>query len=236
MTATGLVEPRRTGSAAPLSKLTQPAATTLEVRWSAASIAASLLVFALLLIAARPPYPTFDEQKYLGIATNLWGGRGLTTVFGATFTSHAPLWTVVLGAGHAIAGWDDLGWGRWLDAVAGLGVVTAGAWFAWRIRPAAGAIAAVGLVGVLYLHDQSRTARLDVPAAALGLAYIVIGCEAVRRASSGWAVAAGAVFAIGFLVEEGDLPFAPIPFLVGVLRSQPWPRLLPLSGWTLVAA
>ena len=209
---------------------------TAEARWSLAVIAASLVVFGGLLVAAGPFFPTFDEQKYLGIAYNLWSGRGLTTVFGIPFTSHAPLWTVLLGAPHALFGADNLAWGRFLNGIAGLGVVAAAAALAWRVRPAAGAVAAIAMVGMLYLHDQSRTARLDVPAAALGLAYLLVGFEAVRRGSTRWALTAGAVFALGFLVKEVNLPIAPVPFLAGALQGRPWRSVLSVAGWTIVAA
>jgi hypothetical protein len=236
MTASWLVDPGRPFDPAHQNLVRRFAALTQEARWSAIAIAASLVVFGGLVVIAGPFYPTFDEQKYLGIAANLWTGHGLTTVFGAVFTSHAPLWTIVLGAPHALIHGDNLAWGRALGLVSGLGVVAAGGWLAWRVRPAAGAVAAIGLVGMLYIHDQSRTARLDVPAAALGLAYVIVGFEAVRRGSTSWAIAAGGLFAVGFLVKEVDLPFAPVPLLVGVLDGRPWPRLLRVNGWMLLIA
>ncbi|HET9613481.1 MAG TPA: hypothetical protein VFP22_01610, partial [Candidatus Limnocylindrales bacterium] len=235
MTASPIVDPGRRETSSRPSLGARLAALSAEARWSAIAIATALVVFGGLVVAAGPFYPTFDEQKYLGIAANLWAGHGLTTVFGSAFTSHAPLWTILLGAPHALANGDDLGWGRFLNLLAGLAVVGAGAWLGWRVRPAAGAVAAIGLVGMLYLHDQTRTARLDVPAAALGLAYVIVGLEAVRRGSTTWGIAAGAIFAIGFLVKEVDLPLAPVPLLVGILRGRPWPSLLRVTGWMLVA-
>ena len=113
-------------------------------------------------------------------------------------------------------------WGRLLNGLSGATIVGLSAWFGWRIRPAAGAFAAIAMVGMLYLHDQSRTARLDVPAAAFALLYVAVGIEALRRNSVRWAIAAGAVFALGFLIKEIDLPFLPIPFFVSVLWGLSW--------------
>jgi len=209
---------------------------TPESRGSALAIAVAIAVFGALLVIAGPFFPTFDEQKYLGIAQNLWAGRGITTVFGVPFLSHAPLWSVILGAPHALLGGDDLAFGQLIDALAGVAFIVAAAWLGWRIRPVAGAITAIALVGMLYLHDQTRTARLDVPAATLGLAYLIVGLDAVRRASARWAIAAGVVFAVGFLVKEIDLPLAPAPFLAGALWGLPWRSILRTAGWAMLAA
>ena len=95
----------------------------------------------------------------------------------------------------------------------------------WRIRPIIGAMAASGLLALVYLHDLSRTARLDVPAGALLMVFLVIALIAVERGSIRWALAAGVVFAIGFLVKEIDLPFAPAPWFVGAVLGRPWRSL-----------
>jgi 4-amino-4-deoxy-L-arabinose transferase-like glycosyltransferase len=193
------------------------------------------IFFVLALI--RPGfYPTFDEQKYLGIGYNLWAGRGITTVFGDLFISHSPLWSAVLAAPDVTLGIDPWAWGRLLNAISGAAVVGLGGALGWRVRPAVGALAAVGIMAVPYLHDLSRTARLDVPAAALALLYIVVGFEAVRRGSTRWAIAAGAIFAIGFLVKEIALPFAPIPFIAGILWGRSWVVLARLAAWVLLTA
>lgn len=209
---------------------------TPESRGAALVIAVAVAVFAALLVVAGPFFPTFDEQKYLGIAQNVWAGRGITTVFGVPFLSHPPLWTVILGVPHAVFAGDDLAFGQLVDAVAGIVFIVEAAWLGWRVRPVAGAITAVALIGMLYLHDQTRTARLDVPAATLGLAYVIVALEAVQRASVRWAIAAGIAFAIGFLVKEIDLPLAPAPFLAGAVSGRPWRSIVPLAGWTALAA
>ena len=87
-----------------------------------------------------------------------------------------------------------------------------------------------------YLHDLTRTARLDVPAAALALGYLALGLVAVRRGGAGWGIAAGAVFALAFLVKEIALPLAPVPFLAAILRGDPWRRISRVAGWTLATA
>ena len=207
-----------------------------ERRLALAAVGASLAVFAVLLIGAGGFYPSFDEQKYLGVGYNIWAGRGMTTVFGSTFDSHAPLWSIVLTAPTAWFGADALAWGRALDGLSGLGIVAVAAALAWRYRPAAGAVAAVAMVAFLYLHDQTRTARLDVPASVLALLFVLVGLGAVRRGSNRWAIAAGAVFAVGFVVKEIDLPFAPVPILAGIIWGRPWRILFRLGAWMLAAA
>ena len=92
------------------------------------------------------------------------------------------------------------------------------------------------MVGMLYLHDQSRTARLDVPAAAFALLYVAVGIEALRRNSARWAVAAGAVFALGFLIKEIGLPFLPIPFFASVLWGLSWVVIGRITAWTVLVA
>ena len=82
------------------------------------------------------------------------------------------------------------------------------------------------LVAFTYLHDLTRTARLDVPVAALVLLYLVVGLEAVRRGSVRWSIAAGLCFAVAFLVKEVALPFAPVPHPG---RAAPRPAAAPAS-------
>ena len=182
---------------------------------------AALGVFLALLILTRPPFPSFDEWKYFGIGDNIWAGRGPTTVFGGIFLLHGPIWPAVVALPHALFGADMVVWGRLLNAVGGMGIVALAGWFGWRIRPAAGAIAAVAMIAMVYLFDQARTARLDVPAAAFALAYIALGLEAIKRRSVRWGMVAGAVFAVGFLIKEIDMPFAPAPFLAAIVAGRP---------------
>ena len=190
---------------------------SIERRLSFAVIAAATLVFGLLLVVLPFYFPTFDEAKYLGIGIDIYAGHGITTVFGALFTSHAPAWPAIIALPHALFGTDPLAVGRFLDAVCGIAFVVLTGALGWRIRPIVGAISAAGLLALIYLHDLTRTSRLDVPAATLTLLYLYVAFIAFRRGSLRLGLVAGAVFAAGFLVKEIDLPFAPAPILAAIL-------------------
>jgi hypothetical protein len=213
-----------------------PATSRAERRVAIAAVALGVLVFALLLLAVPPFFLTFDEAKYIGIGYNLVDGLGPQTPFGGYFLPHAPVWSAVLAYPNAIAGIDPLDTGHLLNAVAGAALLVLTAHLGWRIRPAVGGLAAVGYVGVTYLHDLTRTARLDVPAAALALAYLALGLIAVRRGGAWLGIAAGALFALAFTVKEIALPLAPVPFLAAIAWGLPWRRILGSAGWTLAAA
>ena len=208
----------------------------IERRISLVATIGAVVVFLLFALLAPAGFPSFDEWKYFGIGYNIWAGRGLTTVFGREFLLHGPIWSAVVTLPHVLFGADSAAWGRLLNGLSGATIVALSAWFGWRIRPAAGALAAIAMVGMLYLHDQSRTARLDVPAAAFALLYVAVGIEALRRNSVRWAIAAGAVFAIGFLIKEIDLPFLPIPFFASVLWGLSWVVIGRISAWTVLIA
>jgi 4-amino-4-deoxy-L-arabinose transferase-like glycosyltransferase len=210
--------------------------TSLERRLAGAAISASVAVFLGLLAWLPAFYQSFDEAKYLGIGYNLLAGNGPRTLFGALFLTHPPLWPATVAAPDVWFGIDALSWGHFLNAVLGAAFIVLVAAFGWQIRPVVGGLAAAGCLAVPYLHDLARTARLDVPTATLALLYLWLGLLAVRRASVGWALAAGIVLAIGFLVKETMLPFAPVPLLVGLLEGRPWSRLLRASGVILLVA
>ena len=206
----------------------------IERRISLVATIGAVAVFLLFALLAPAGFPSFDEWKYFGIGYNIWAGRGLTTVFGSEFLLHGPIWSAVVTLPHVLFGADTAAWGRFLNGLSGATIVALSAWFGWRIRPAAGAFAAIAMVGMLYLHDQSRTARLDVPAAAFALLYLALGIEALRRNSVRWAIGAGAVFATGFLIKEIDLPFLPIPFFASVLWGLSWVVIGRISAWTVL--
>jgi Dolichyl-phosphate-mannose-protein mannosyltransferase len=206
----------------------------IERRLSAAIVIAATAVFALLLLVLPSYFPTFDEAKYLGIGVDIWAGRGITTVFGVLFMSHAPAWPAIIALPHAMFGVDALAVGRFLDAICGIAIIALTGALGWRIRPIVGAIAAAGLLALVYLHDLTRTARLDVPAAALLLLYLFIAFSAFRRGSVRLGIAAGVVFAAGFLVKEVDLPFAPAPLFAAILWGVPW-RSLGRTGAAILA-
>ncbi len=191
-----------------------------ESRIGAAGLMAAVVVFGLLLIVVPPYFVTFDEAKYLGIGASLWAGRGPETAFGYEFLSHSPLWSAIVYAPQALFGASALGWGHAINAASGIVLVAVAGILGWRIRPAAGAIAAAALVGIFYLHDLTRTARLDVPAAAIAISYVWLGLRSVDRGSIRLAALAGLVFAVGFLVKEISLPFAPVPLIAGILAGR----------------
>jgi hypothetical protein len=208
----------------------------IERRISLVATIAAVAVFGIFLILAPTPFPSFDEWKYFGIGSNIWAGRGLTTIFGGEFLLHGPIWSALVTLPHALFGADSALWGRLLSGISGMTVVALAGWFGWRIRPAAGALAASVMVAFLYLHVLSNSARLDVPSAAFALLYVAIGFEALRRNSVPWAIAAGVAFAIGFLIKEIDLPFIPIPFFASVLWGLSWLVIGRISAWTILVA
>jgi hypothetical protein len=197
-------------------------------------VAAAVLVFVALLVVGGPFYQSFDEAKYLGLGENLFAGRGYTTVFGATFTTHSPAWPAILVAPQVWVGVDALSWGRVLNGLSGAGLVLACAALAWRIRPAAGALAAVAMVGVVYLHDLTRTARLDVPGAFLSVLAVLVGIEAMRRVSARRAVASGALFALAFLIKETSLVYVAVPTLSAIIWRQPLRTVARLTAWIVL--
>jgi hypothetical protein len=197
---------------------------------------ASIVVFGTLLLLVPPFFLSFDEAKYIGIGYNLIDGLGPRTPFGDYFLPHAPVWSALLVVPNAWFGLDPLDTGHVLNGIAGIALLGLTALLGWRIRPAVGGIAAVGLLGVTYLHDLTRTARLDVPAAALALGYLALGLVAVRRGGARLGIAAGALFALAFLVKEIALPLAPVPFLAAILWGTPWRQIAGTAGWTLITA
>ena len=207
-----------------------------ERRVALAAVAVGIVVFVLLLVAVPPFFLTFDEAKYIGIGYNLVDGLGPQQQFGGYFLPHAPVWSAVLAYPKAIAGLDPLDTGHVLNGIAGVALLLLTAHLGWRIRPSVGGLAAVGYVGVTYLHDLTRTARLDVPAAALALGYLALGLVAVRRGGAWLGIAAGALFALAFTVKEIALPLAPVPFLAAIAWGLPWRQILGSAGWTLAAA
>jgi hypothetical protein len=208
----------------------------VEAISSRAAIAASVVVFGGLLLALPAFYQSFDEAKYLGIGYQVLAGHGPRTLFGSLFLAHSPLWSTVIAAPDVWFGVDAASWGHLLDGLSGIGFVLVIGALGWQLRPAIGALAAIGSLAVPYLHDLTRTARLDVPAATLALVYVWIGLFAVRRGSIRLGILAGAIFATGFLVKEIALPFAPIPSIIGLLEGRSLPRLARVSAAILLVA
>ena len=207
-----------------------------EGRGARLVIGAAVVVFLVLIAIVGPFFRSFDEAKYLGIGYSMLAGDGPRTVFGAVFLPHSPLWPTILAAPDVWFHIDPFAWGQGLNAISGAGILLLVGWLGWRLRPAVGALAVAGYLAIPYLQDLTRTARLDVPAAALVLAYLAVGIEAVRRDSVRWALLAGGIFAAAFLVKEIVLPLAPVPFLVGLLIGRPLARLARVAAATLLVA
>lgn len=214
----------------------QEPVTPAERRTALAVIAASVALFGLVLLFVPPFFLSFDEAKYIGIGYNLVDGLGPRTPFGGYFLPHAPVWSAVLALPNAWWGIDPLDTGHFLNAIAGVGLVALVGVLGGRIRPAVGGLAAAGFVGLTYLQDLTRTARLDVPAATLAVGYLLLGLAAVRRGSARWGIATGALFALAFTVKEIALPLAPVPFLAAIATGVPWRQMAKTAGWTLATA
>ncbi len=207
-----------------------------ERQLSLAFVVASAAVFVVAL-ALVPPFPvTFDEARYLGVGYSMIEGQGPQTVFGGYFLPHAPVWSTVVVAPAVALGIDPLVVGRLLNALSGVGLISLSAALGWRIRPAAGALAAIALLATTYIHELTRTSRLDIPSATLAVAYLALGLVAVRRGSTPSAIAAGLLFGVAFLVKEIALPLAPVPILAAVLHRQPWRSILNTAGWLALSA
>ena len=207
-----------------------------EPRLSLAFVVASAIVFAVTLALVPPFAVGFDEARYVGIGYSMVEGQGPQTVFGGYFLPHAPVWSTVVVAPAVAFGIDPLVVGRLLNALSGIGLISLGASLGWRIRPAAGALAAIALLATTYIHELTRTARLDIPSAALAVAYLAVGLVAVRRGSTRYSIAAGLLFGVAFLVKEIALPLAPVPILAAVLHRQPWRSILRTAGWLALSA
>jgi 4-amino-4-deoxy-L-arabinose transferase-like glycosyltransferase len=211
--------------------------TLVERRLSALISALAVVLVELVLVATPASFPSYDEAKYIGIGYSFLAGDGPRTQFGAIFLPHSPLWPAIVDAPAVWFGLDPLSWGHLLNAISVGGLLLLVAWFGWQVRPAVGAAAAVAYAGFPYLFELARTARLDVPVAALCLLYIVVAVIALERRSLRWALVAGLVFGIAFLVKEIALPFAPVPFLIAFARGIEWRAIARvLAGVVLVAA
>ncbi len=208
----------------------------LERTLSLAAIGGSVVAFILVLALVPPFNPTFDDAKYVGIGRNVLAGLGPVTVFGIQFLNHSPLWPLAMAIPERLTGIDALSVGHLLNGLSGGIVIALGGALGWRIRPLAGAVTAIALVGFVYLGDLGRTAGLDLPAAALTLGYLLVGVVAARRGSIGLGIAAGALFALAFLTKEIALPWAPAPFLAAIFWTTSWVRLAKAAGWALGVA
>ena len=223
-------------AASPAPDAEAHARASLERTISLIAIGGSVAVF-LAILALVPPFnPTFDDAKYVGIGRDVLAGLGPVTVFGVQFLNHSPLWPLAMAVPERLTGIDALAVGHLLNGLSGGIVIALGGALGWRFRPLAGAVAAIALVGFVYLGDLGRTAGLDLPAAALTLGYLLVGFSAARRGTVGLGIAAGALFALAFLTKEIALPWAPAPFLAAIFWTASWVRLAKAAGWALGVA
>ena len=231
-----LLSPNGEAEASEATPATPGDPTLLERQAARAVIAASAALFVVLLLLLPARFQGSDEAKYLGIGLNVLRGHGAVTVYGGFFEPHSPLWPAIMAAPRAWFGLDAYAWAHLLNVASAGCVLVLGAVLGWRIRPAAGALTAVSVLAFPYVFDLSRRVGLDMPVALLTLGYLFVGWAAVRRGSVRLAIAAGAIFAVGFLVKETILPFAPVPFFAGLVWGRPASSIARTAAWTLLVA
>ncbi len=213
-----------------------PADVSLERRVSAFILAATPILFLLFLAIAPPVNPTFDDAKYVAVGRNFLAGNGPTTVFGVVFLKHSPLWPMIIVAPERLFGIHPIWTGHLINALSGAITIVLVGYLGWRVRPVVGAIAAVLFASLPYVFDIARTAGIDLPSIALTLGYIIFGLSVVRTGSIWRAIVLGAIFAVAFLIKETILPFAVVPFILGIMWGVRWPTLVRTAGVTLGVA
>ncbi len=199
-------------------------------------IAAAAIGVLVLMLALPPLYYTSDEAKYVGLGLNILAGRGIVTDYGTQFLNHSPVWPLVLAAPQAWFGVEGLTVGHLVNAASAAATVTLTGLLAWRVRPAAGALAAVAMLGLPYLTTLSRTAGLDMPAVAFTLGYLWVALRALDRGSIGLGLLAGLLFGAGFLIKETALPFLPVPFLAALAAPVTIGTMARVGGAALLTA
>ena len=199
-------------------------------------VAAASIGILVLILALPPLYYTSDEAKYVGLGLNILAGRGLVTDFGVQFLNHSPVWPLVLAAPQAWFGIEGLTVGHLVNALSAAATVALTGMLAWRVRPAAGAVAAVAMLGLPYLTTLSRTAGLDMPAVAFSLGYLWVALRALDRGSIGLGLLAGVLFGVGFLIKETALPFLPVPFLAALAAPVTIVGMARVGGAALLTA
>jgi len=199
-------------------------------------VVAIAIGYGLLAFLLPHPSPTFDEAKYLAIGVNALHGLGPRTAFGGLFLPHSPLWPMVFAAPEAAFGAAPWAWGYLLNAASATAVLLLTAWLARPFGPRAMLLVVAALVGWLTLLGLSRTARLDVPEAALTLAYLAVASSAVETGLVRRGILAGALFACAFLVKEASLVLLAAPFLIAVAQRRPLASTARTAGLVLLVA
>ena len=200
------------------------------------AIAASAVGVFLFVLLLPPLYATSDEAKYIGLGYNILAGKGLVTDFGASFLNHSPLWPLVLATPQATLGIEGLTVGHLLNAVAAAATVVFTGLLAYRVRPVAGAVAAIAMLGLPYVTHLSRTAGLDMPAVAFSLGYLWLAMRAIDRGSVPLGLLAGLLFGVAFLIKETALPFLPVPYLAALTGTVAITAIARVGGAVLAAA
>ena len=213
-----------------------PADISLERRVSLLILAATPILFLLFLLVAPSINPTFDDAKYVAVGRNFLVGNGPTTVFGVLFLKHSPLWPMIIVIPERLSGIHPIVTGHIINALSGGITILLVGYLGWRVRPAIGAIAAVLFASLPYVFDIARTAGIDLPSIALTLGYIIFGFSVVRTGSIWRAAVLGGIFAVAFLIKETILPFAVVPFILGILWGVRWPNIVRTAGVTLGVA
>jgi 4-amino-4-deoxy-L-arabinose transferase-like glycosyltransferase len=213
-----------------------PADISLERRVSLLILAAAPILFLLFLAIAPSINPTFDDAKYVAVGRNFLAGNGPTTVFGVVFLKHSPLWPMIIVIPELLFGIHPIATGHVINALSGAITIVLVGYLGWRVRPAIGALAAVLFASLPYVFDIARTAGIDLPSIALTLGYIIFGFSAVRTGALWRAVALGGILALAFLIKETILPFAVVPFILGILWGVRWPNIVRAAGVTLGVA
>ncbi len=203
------------------------------------AVAAAVLIavcYGALAMLLPHPAPTFDEAKYLAIGVNALEGHGPRTAFGILFLPHSPFWPMVFAAPQAALRASAWPWGHLLNAIAAAATLLLTAWLARPFGQRAMLLAEAGLVAWLSLFGLARTARLDVPEAALALAYLAVASSAIDAGTVRRGVLAGALFAWAFLVKEASLVLLAAPFLAAVAGRRPLGSIARAGGLVLLTA
>ncbi len=125
-------------------------------------------------------------------------------------------------------------WGQLLNAVAATATLLLTAWLARPLGPRTMLLAVAALVAWLSLFDLARTARLDVPEAALTLAYLAVASSAINTGLVRRGILAGVVFAWAFLVKESCLVLIGVPFISAVAERRPTAQIARAAGLVLL--
>jgi hypothetical protein len=210
-----------------------------------AAIVGIAFAYGIVTLLLPHPYPTYDEAKYLAIGHSSLDGLGPLTAFGDRFLPHAPFWPMLFAAPDAWAGLDPWTWGYLVNAASGVAVLLMAARFASRFGPLAAILTVTVLAGWVSLFGLTRTARLDVPEAALALAYLWVAMSAIETGLIRRGILAGILFSWSFLTKEASLVLLAAPFIAGIALRRPIGRIalaaglvmlltVPLTSWWFV--